>query len=616
MKLEKVLNNLNSFEKNSFLKIVDTIIAARPKSASEIEKILSTTQTELKNADNLIVSKVFELIEFEFTEYLREEFLKTSSQLDILIDIITRDGNSIMKLDWFSRLYEKEIKILNKKIKDFSQSIDDEKSEVEESRKRDYKIYLNCLRVAYRNDDDNNQDRKVTSDEQSILNSLSFSLGLSQEEIKLINYQIIPLKKQEIDFVINELKTIGVVFFSKKTNTIFIADEVVRILRKIRGKEVADKFFRRVLKLLREPQVNLVCRQHGIDWKLPVDDKIKGIINEGIAFSNVLANDIHRPGTKVSEKKKVINELCDKGLKITPPLKGTLLEEKIQNLILHFDDIERDEKVGISIDGYENLLIQLERDVTQINDLVRQAFEIQEERVLKSALLLDYNIKPRDVLELVPSEKLDEFCSKNEIKTRGDIFTNILDAYKDTENLFLENYSNIGRRDISVLKENGVVIKETDLGLKFEELTKKIFEKLGFNVDESLRKKVNTSKDKIDIILNMGNNEVILIECKTIKESGYNKFSSVSRQLKSYSNLLKVNDYKVIKSLLVAPDFSDLFVKECGLEYELNLSLISAESLLNILSGFKDSKLKQFPHNLLMRDVEIDEQRVLKALVK
>lgn len=616
MKLEKVLNNLNSFEKNSFLKIVDTIIAARPKSASEIEKILSTTQTELKNADNLIVSKVFELIEFEFTEYLREEFLKTSSQLDILIDIITRDGNSIMKLDWFSRLYEKEIKILNKKIKDFSQSIDDEKSEVEESRKRDYKIYLNCLRVAYRNDDDNNQDRKVTSDEQSILNSLSFSLGLSQEEIKLINYQIIPLKKQEIDFVINELKTIGVVFFSKKTNTIFIADEVVRILRKIRGKEVADKFFRRVLKLLREPQVNLVCRQHGIDWKLPVDDKIKGIINEGIAFSNVLANDIHRPGTKVSEKKKVINELCDKGLKITPPLKGTLLEEKIQNLILHFDDIERDEKVGISIDGYENLLIQLERDVTQINDLVRQAFEIQEERILKSALLLDYNIKPRDVLELVPSEKLDEFCSKNEIKTRGDIFTNILDAYKDTENLFLENYSNIGRRDISVLKENGVVIKETDLGLKFEELTKKIFEKLGFNVDESLRKKVNTSKDKIDIILNMGNNEVILIECKTIKESGYNKFSSVSRQLKSYSNLLKVNDYKVIKSLLVAPDFSDLFVKECGLEYELNLSLISAESLLNILSGFKDSKLKQFPHNLLMRDVEIDEQRVLKALVK
>ena len=28
------------------------------------------------------------------------------------------------------------------------------------------------------------------------------------------------------------------------------------------------------------------------------------------------------------------------------------------------------------------------------------------------------------------------------------------------------------------------------------------------------------------------NDEMIIIECKTVKESGYNKFSSVSRQLK------------------------------------------------------------------------------------
>jgi predicted transcriptional regulator len=38
MKLEKILDTLNSFEKNAFLKIIDSIIANSPKNAIEIEK--------------------------------------------------------------------------------------------------------------------------------------------------------------------------------------------------------------------------------------------------------------------------------------------------------------------------------------------------------------------------------------------------------------------------------------------------------------------------------------------------------------------------------------------------------------------------------------------------
>ena len=70
----------------------------------------------------------------------------------------------------------------------------------------------------------------------------------------------------------------------------------------------------------------------------------------------------------------------------------------------------------------------------------------------------------------------------------------------------------------------------------------------------------------------------------------------------------------MVKSLLIAPEFSDDFIKDCGLEYELNLSLITASSLMKILLGFKNSKMKVFPHNLLMRDVLIQEDRVLKAI--
>jgi hypothetical protein len=614
MKLEKILDRLNSFEKNSFLKIIDSIIADNPKNEKEIDKILIDASRDLKNMDIINIAKVFHLLELEFTDYLKNIFLITSSQIDIISDIIIRDGNSIMKQDWFAKLYFKEIASLQKKLVEFKSEIENEKSEITECRKRDYKIYKACLSTAYCNDDKNNLERKITYDEQTIINTLAKQLGLSQEDLKLMKYQILPIEKKPIEEVINELKSIGIAFYSKKTNTVYIPDEIVRIIRKIRGKEIADKYFRRILKLLKPGQINSISRKHGIERTLNNDEKIKEIINKGISFRGVLIDDIHKDGTTLTDKKKFINELCDKYLNISPALKGIVIEEKVDNLILYFENIERDEKVGISLDGYEKLISELGGVFPEINDIIKNAFELQEENVLKSAYLLDYNIKPRDILELLVDSELIHFCEVQQIKTRGDIIINILEAYKDAENLYFENYENIGYRNYSLLKENGLNIKEAEIGLKFEEITKKIFEKLGFNVDEDLRKKINTKNDKADIVLNIGNNDIIIVECKTVKESGYNKFSSVSRQLKSYSKIACQNNYNVIKSLLVAPDFSDDFIKECGLEYELNLSLITASSLINILEGFKVSKLKTFPHNLLMRDVLIQESRVLKAI--
>ena len=77
--------------------------------------------------------------------------------------------------------------------------------------------------------------------------------------------------------------------------------------------------------------------------------------------------------------------------------------------------------------------------------------------------------------------------SKN-IKSRGNLILNILDSFKDSENLYIENFENIGFRNLNALKENGIKLKESDLGLKFEEITKSIFSQLGFNVDEKLKK--------------------------------------------------------------------------------------------------------------------------------
>lgn len=614
MKLQKILDRLGSLEKNSFIKIIDSIISKNPKNFKEIDLILSSKDKILKTVDSQNVTKIFELIRNEFLEYIKTEFQDTSSQLDILIDIIIRDGSCIMKQGWLSRLYEIELENLKSKIKILNSDLESEKSEMTFERKRDYKIYKSCLFTAYNNDLLNNRDAKISSDELSILLTLSKELDLSQEEIKLINYSILPIKNIQIHEVINNLKNFGVIFYSKKDSTIFIADEMVSLLRELRGKEVADKYFRRTLNLLREPIINQIAKRHCIDRKLTNSQKIEKIIKEGISFASILSTDIYKEGSSLTEKKKELNDLCEGGLNIGN-LKGNTLEDKISSLINCFENIEKDERIGISLDGYEKMVTELNISLPKFNKQVKEQFELQDDFVLNAKLLLDYNIKPRDILDLLEKNDLLLFIKGNGIKQRGDNITNILDNYKDAENLYLENFENIGFRNLNLLKDNGIIIKESELGLKFEELTKIIFNKIGFIVDDKLKNKLNTNKDKIDVLLNLGNDEIIIIECKTIKESSYNKFSSVSRQLKSYQNLALKNNLRVIKVLLIAPDFSEDFVSDCEMDTEMNLSLITATTLSKIARTFKLSKHKIFPH-VLFRDIMINEERILKALLK
>lgn len=614
MKLEKILDKLGSLEKNSFIKIIDHIISKNPKNSKEIEKILSSSDKGLKSVDNLNISNIFSLISKEFTEYLLCEFQEANSQLDILIDIIIRDGNCIMKQDWFSRLYENEIKNLKAKIKTLNTELENEKSELSESRKRDYRIYKSCLSTAYNNDIENNRDAKITSDELSIILTLAKQLGLSQEDVKLINYSILPIKKADVQDVINNLKNLGVIFFSKKENTLYVADEMVSLLRKVRKKEVAEKFYRRTLKLLREPIINQIAKEHNIDRKLTNSQKIEEIIKEGISFTDLLSTEIYKKGITLTEKKKTLNDLCEKGLNIAN-LKGSTLEDKITSLIEYFENVEKDEKVGISIDGFDKMLTELNQSLPKLNKELKEQFELQEEYVLTADFLLNYNIKPRDILDLITKPDLTKFVKDNGIKQRGDDILNILEHYKDVENLYLENYENVGYRNLNLLKENGILVKESELGLKFEELTKIIFKSLGFNVDDKFKSQLNTQKDMMDILLNLGNNEIIIVECKTIKEKGYNKFSTVSRQLKSYQNLALKNNLRIVKILLVAPEFSDDFVYDCEMDTEMNLSLLTASTLSKIYEAFKISKYEEFPH-VLFRDIVINEERIIKALTK
>jgi hypothetical protein len=610
MKLNKVFDQTNFQEKGSFYKILTNLVDK--SNSPEIDKILSGANGQFKDIESDNIVKLFDIVKDDFQLFLESEIGNSISQLDILIDILIRDGNAILKDGWFEELFKRQLKKLKESSLNFIELLDSESKELDEQRRRDYNIYRACVRIAYANDESKKEDLKVTHDEYSILKTLSGKLELSNEEIRLIHYSIIPVNVLEKDALIKILKDLGIVLFSRKTSSIYVPDEIVKILRDLRGKSIADKYYRRLLNLFKDPIINVICKKHNVSLKLDRDQKIKQIINQGISVSNLLTHDIYKDIINVNDKKKELNIIMI-SLGIDP--KGVTLDDKIQLVITFFNSLEKDEKLGISTDGYNSLCIDLKNILPEFNSIIVEEFEFQEDNeVLQSELLIDHNIKPRDILDLLSKEHLKEFCATKEIKSRGDLIENILEAYTDSENIYIENYVNLGIRDLNVLKLNNIQLSAAEIGVKYEDVTKRLLSDLGFNIDEELRAKINTNKDKIDILINLGNNEVIIVECKTSKSTQYNKFSACSRQMKAYHENATHNGFRVIKSLLIAPDFTQDFIDECEIEINLNLSLISSEVLYNICNGFKNAQHKIFPVNLLMRDAVISDEKILKAL--
>jgi hypothetical protein len=610
MKLLKILDLTNQTEKNSFIKNLITIMNKDDNEDAQIEQI--------RNATNENIVKIFkmEFVQIEFQKQIQNA-LAYNFNLDILIDIIIRDGNCIMSRDWLHKLYTKEITSIESEKAKFNIVLEDEKkSNIDVNRKRDYLIYRECVKTAYTNDEAQNRECTITHDELSILNTLSQNLDLSPAETRNIYYSVLPLNKMDIDTIIKYLKDLGLLFYSRKRLEVYIPEETVSILRRLKGYEIASKHFRRILKVLKDSQISLVCRKHDIDRTLSREEKIKAIIEKGLNVRTTLNQGIFKENTTVTEKKEFLNELIEKKMKLTFPSKGVMLKDKISNIITHFNTIEKDDKIGIANEGYEKLLKDINTFIPETNEIVKTEFEIQGDYILRFDLLLDYNIKPRDVLDLINKPTLVLFCKNQQIKHIGNLVDNILEAYRDTESLYIENFHLISNRDYNGLKDNGINIKESELGIVFEKITKSMFHKLGFVIDEKLKTTINDKKNKLDIVLRINDKEIIIVECKTHKDKEFNKFSSVFRQVKAYHKKAEDSGFKVIKSLIIASDFSDDFINECELDFELNLSLITAKTMLNILEAFKQSRHQAFPYKLLMKDVLINESRIIKAIMK
>jgi len=338
MRLIKVLDIVNQIEKSSFLKILDGFCIELRKSKSQIDKILSQGEGQLKNVDDNNIVNLFNLLTEQYKTYLLEKIKFSDYQLDTLVDILIRDGNSIMSRDWFLKLYNKEILKLEFNIKNFSLQLKKENGDLDEQRKRDYQIYKNCVQTGFENDLIQNREQKLSWEEKSILHTLTKGLDLSNEEVRWITHTVIPIKKIKVDDIITELKESGIVFYNRKTNNIFVPDEIVWLLRDIMGIEIPNKFLRRILKNLTDPELNLIVRKHNIDRKLRRPRKIQEIMNQGVNATNLLTDIIFKAGTKKTDKVKRIQTLITKGLEFDSIAFGRSLENRIDNLIKYFND--------------------------------------------------------------------------------------------------------------------------------------------------------------------------------------------------------------------------------------------------------------------------------------
>ncbi len=616
MKLLKILDLVTQTDKGPFLKILDSLSDVSRKNIPKIEEIITSADGQLKNAENEAIVVLFDCLKPPYKDLLHNRIKFSNCQLDILADILMRDGNSKMTREWFSRLYQEEIRKLKSDIKQFEEKLKEGKDKGDQNRLRDYLIFRSCVKTAYENDLIENRDARISRDELIIIHALAQGLELSNQEIRWITYSVVPLEIIGIDELIRELKDAGIIFYSKKIYTLYTPDEIIWLLQEINNIEIPNKYLRRILRHLSDSEINLVAKKHGIENKLKRKQKADDLLKQGLDAINLLTQEIFKHGSTKTERAERLHKLISKDLDIQLSKFGRSIEERVKYLIQYFNDLEKDVKSSLTEDGYNKLLLDLSTHFLNVNMVLKEEFQLQEENVLEAEVLDIYNIKPRDVLYLFSREELKGFCRKRNLRLSGNLASNIIDNYRVIEDLLIDNFNLVGSRDINGLHKKGLTLKEGELGIVYENLTKRIFEKFGFNVDETLRKQLNTKRHQIDIILNIGNDEVIIIECKTIKEGEYSKYTSVSRQLKSYQKLCKESGYRVIQALIVSSEFTKDFIGDCEYDHELNLSLITSRGLIKVLEIYKKSKFGEFPVRLLQKDGLLDEDRICKVLKK
>jgi hypothetical protein len=602
MRLSNVLSLTNQVEKSKFLNFIDKISNESALDHPDLAAQLNKIDGQIKSAHSDDVVQLFLLLKPYFKTSIKEHLAMLGAKATIITNILVRDGNCISKIGWLEELYSKEWEIIDLRSKNIKARLDihDEDVNSYDDTKR-LQIYLACIKEAYSNDEKINREAKISDDERGILNVLARQLDIAADDLAAIEHLVEPIPQNGSIEAINALREIGLLFINKKRYSAYIPDEMVMLLNSIKGNDVRGKHFKRVLRTFSNAELSNTLKSHrkptrGFDRA----EKIRLIMQIGMPLSQVLSFDMFVENTSINDKKERLKGVIfDLSLKTTKL--GLTLSERTNIIVNCLNNCTGDEFNSLSATGFKGMYDSLQKHFPNLSIMLKNELNLEDKADINVEILRGITITPHDILYFLKNEEIKEIADSMGVGKRGDLRLNILNSFADATDKMIENYGALARRDLAHLKNENIDISEADIGVKFEEVTKAIFEQLGLNVDEDARKAVSTSKEKTDIIISLSDDDIIIGEAKTCKNGDFGKYSSTSRQVKSYVSRCENAGKKVAQVLIVAPSFSEDFILNAEMDTEINISLLEADGLKMILDAYKSRRNPNFSAKLFTK---------------
>jgi len=613
MNLHQVLGHVNQIEKSKFINCLDKVSSEAIDKDEDLAQRVANIDGQLRTASGSEITRLFSAASKHFEIFVRDQISLGGPQVSLLVNILSRDGNSVARISWIERLYSNEHKRMNKLSKEILKEIKDAESNDFNCRGLRLSIYKDCFESAYNNDLRQNREQKVSDDERIILNILSNRLGLTKDETFAIEHLICPVSKNDVQLALNFLREIGVIFVKRKQE-VLLPDEIFSLLHRIQNKELSDKYSIRVLRSLSDAELSNVLRTYGQKIRgVSRQDKILFIIHSGVSIRNILLKDMFENNATQNARKERLKGLIEE-LGINTPRLGTTLDDRIDIIINSLKTCSKAEMDTLSTSGFNELISFLSEADLSFIEKVQTEFEIENNESLDADRLRVLGISPVDILYVFTNEDIRKIRDKKGLSKRGNPRTIILECFASANDKLIENYELLATRNLAALHAEGINIKEADLGQKFEEITKAILEQLGLNIDEDKRKQINTAKDKADIIISLSDDDVIVGEAKSYKNGDFSKYSSTSRQVKAYVKRCEANNMRVAQVLIVAPKFSQDFIESAEMDADINISLLEAGGLKKILDAYKTRRNPRFSPNLLSKGGLLKADLIAKTI--